>query len=161
MREAPFLKIIIVALLLLNVGTLGYLWLDREGKPHRHPPFAHEGPPGPSGPRGAAAFLNEALHLTDAQEASYKTLREVHHETVLKIRDEMKSAKQSLYALMKSADTASKQAEAQHWLDSLAAKQRRIEAITYQHFREVRALCTPQQQQKFDEVIGEALEQMR
>lgn len=159
MRETRFLKIIIVALLLVNTGTLGYLWMDRDRERHDGPPHRHDGPPGPRG--GAAAFLNEALRLSDAQEASYRTLRERHHATVLDIREEMRVDKRSLYALMKSTDTLNSRSDAQQWLDSLAAKQRRIEAITYDHFLEVRALCTPQQQQKFDAVIGEALEHMR
>lgn len=162
MPESRFLKIIIIVLLLINVGTLGYLWIG-----HRRPPRHMGQPDGPPGPHGhgeragAAAFLYEELQLSDAQEAAYKKMREQHHATVMSIRDDMRQSKKALYGLLKSTDSNAIKIEEQRWLDSLAAQQRRIEYITYLHFREVRALCTPQQQQKFDDVIGEALEQMR
>jgi Spy/CpxP family protein refolding chaperone len=162
MPEARFLKIVIVALLLINVGTLGYLWLGRPHEPLRHfpAPPPHDGPPLDER-RGAAAFLHDALQLTDDQEAAYKKMREQHHAIVLGIRAQMKESKRSLYALLKSNDTASTRSEERHLMDSLASQQRHVEQITYEHFRQVRALCTPQQQYKFDEVVGEALEQMR
>jgi hypothetical protein len=46
-------------------------------------------------------------------------------------------------------------------LDSMAAAQRRIDSVTFTHFQELRGICTPPQQEKFDEVIGEALEELR
>jgi hypothetical protein len=163
MPESRFFKIIIVVLLLINIGTLGFLWLGRE-RPRQHmppPPPPEERPDGPGRPGGAAAFLREQLQLTEAQETAYRKMREQHHATVVAIRDEMKEHKKALYTLLKSADSNIIHTDEQRWLDSLAAAQRRIEMITYRHFREVRALCSPQQQQKFDQVIGEALEQMR
>ncbi len=159
MPEARFLKIIIIVLLLINISTLGFLWFGERHGGHRPPPPP---PPGRDGPRrGAAAFLHQSLSLTDAQETAYRKLREGHHQTVEAIRDEMKESKRALYALLKAPEPNAVRNEEVRWIDSLAAQQRRIEYITYEHFREVRALCTPQQQAKFDEVIGEALEQMR
>ncbi len=161
MPEARFLKIVILSLLLLNLGTLGYLWLGSTRAMHHPPPPPGGGDQGPEGRRGAAAFLHEALQLTESQEAAYKTLRNSHHATMLSIRGEMKDCKQDLYALLKATDRTSVLSSEHRWLDSLAAKQRRIETITYEHFRDLRMLCTPAQQTKFDVVIGEALEQMR
>ncbi len=157
MPEARFLKIIIIVLLLINIGTLGFLWFGGRHNGHRQPPLPGMDLP----PRGAAAFLNESLSLTDAQETEYRKLRSSHHQTVEAIRGEMKENKRTLYMLLKTPNPNSVRNEEARWLDSLAAQQRRIEFITYEHFREVRALCTPQQQAKFDEVIDEALEQMR
>ena len=164
MSESGFLKIIIVALLLVNIGTLGYLWMG-QGKDRGHTRM-HQGPPGPPDgrfgpPPGPAGFLREELQLSDAQEADFRKLREAHHRTVMDIRGQMKESKRKLYSLMHAADTNTSGAATAEWLDSLAAQQRRIEWITYQHFEQVRAICTPKQQQKFDEVIGDALEQMR
>jgi Spy/CpxP family protein refolding chaperone len=160
MPEVRFFKIIIIVLLIINIGTLGFLWLGRGPKEHdRHHPPPGMGRPPEGG--GAGAFLRESLQLTDKQESAYRSMREQHHETVMHIRDEMKQSKRALYALLKAPDRNAVQNEERVQLDSLAAQQRRIEAITYEHFREVRTLCTPEQQTKFDDVIGEALEQMR
>jgi hypothetical protein len=35
-----------------------------------------------------------------------------------------------------------------------------LETVTFQHFTEVRKICTPEQQKKFDEIIREALRMM-
>jgi hypothetical protein len=77
------------------------------------------------------------------------------------IRKQMREQKRRLYGLMRNADSSATGATASALIDSLAKAQERIERITYDHFREVRRLCTPQQQTQFDDVIGDALERMR
>jgi hypothetical protein len=46
-------------------------------------------------------------------------------------------------------------------LDSLSENQDKIELLTFQYFKQVRALCDASQKQKFDKIIGEALKMMR
>jgi Spy/CpxP family protein refolding chaperone len=41
--------------------------------------------------------------------------------------------------------------------DSIVSIQKQIELVTFYHFQKVRAICTAEQQQKFDEVIDEAI----
>jgi periplasmic protein CpxP/Spy len=158
MPESRFLKIIVVALLLLNLGTLGFLWMDRrDGGAHRPPP--HHGPGGRG--ENTGEYLRRELQLTDEQEDAYRKMRRQHHETVMDVRDQMRDQKRELYGLMKNGDTVATKGTVNALIDSIVAEQRFIEQFTYDHFRELRALCTPQQQTKFDEVIGDALERMR
>ncbi|MGZ3904989.1 MAG: hypothetical protein ACXVC6_14910, partial [Bacteroidia bacterium] len=44
--------------------------------------------------------------------------------------------------------------------DSMAFYQVQMELLTYDHFKKIRAICKPDQQKKFDEVINKALEMM-
>ena len=152
MPEARFLKMVIIALLVLNIGTLGYLWTQH---PPTHPP--EDGRHG----EDAARYLRRSLRLTDAQEDRYRAMRRRHHASVEAIRGRIRAQKRDLYALMRAADTSAASVKAIALTDSLAIAQKEIEWITYAHFRELRALCTPDQQRDFDEVIGAALERMR
>ncbi len=150
MQEAKFLRLVIVFLLLLNLGTLGFLWLG--GRP---------GPPaGDRDHENAAQYLRRKLNFTDIQEAKYRTLREAHHAAVENIRDDMRAQERSMYVLL-SLPAMADSGKSLACMDSIAAFQRRVEQITFDHFREVRALCTPEQQREFDIVIGEALNRLR
>jgi Spy/CpxP family protein refolding chaperone len=152
MREGSFLKIIIVCLLILNLGTLGYLWVGRG-------PGKHDGHPGRPPRENAGQYLQRTLQLTDEQEQQYWKMREAHHRQVVDIHEHMHELQQKLYTSFGSAnpiDSNSLLAIA----DSIAAGQRTIEIITFHHFRELRGMCMPEQQKKFDVVIGEALERL-
>ena len=150
MQEAKFLKVIIVALLLLNFGTLGYLWLGGPGQ-RQDGNREHE---------NAAQYLRRTLKLTAAQEAHYRALREAHHAAVERIRDDMRARECVLYQLL-ATPAKPDSGKAIACVDSIAAGQKRIELITFWHFKEVRDLCLPAQQQEFDRVIGEALNRLR
>ncbi len=159
MSEARFLKFIIVALLLLNLGTLAFLWT---AEPHHGPPRGR--PPeerGGGGRESTAEYLRRNLQLSDAQEERYHLMREAHHAAVMRIRTQMAGEKQALYGLLHQTDTTGAAAHGAVLIDRIVSGQRQIEGITYAHFRELRALCTPAQQQKFDAIIADALERMR
>jgi len=158
MAESRFLKILILLLLLINLGTLTFLWMG----PHHHlPPMPPPGPGMEGHGEGAGRYLSQSLQLNEDQDDQYHRMQRQHHETVMGIRDQMRSQKQRLYAFMQTTDSSKSQPEAKRIIDSIAAEQGLIEQVTYDHFKELRALCTPVQQHKFDSVIGEALDRMR
>lgn len=161
MSESRFLKLVVIGLLLLNAGTLGYLLLGGgtgggadETKSGEH--TMHRG-----GPGGPARFLRERLQLTDAQEVQYRDMRDAHRSAVIDIRAGIRGTRRRLYALMHDGTQPSDGIAAAPLLDSMATAQRRIDSVTFAHFEELRGICTAAQQRKFDEVIGEALEELR
>ena len=42
--------------------------------------------------------------------------------------------------------------------DNVAKNLERLDLLTFEHFKEVRAMCTPGQQKKFDEIIENVLQ---
>ncbi|HTN45731.1 MAG TPA: hypothetical protein VL098_05235 [Flavipsychrobacter sp.] len=46
----------------------------------------------------------------------------------------------------------------QQMSDSIGYCQRELEVLTFYHFRELRSICNPKQQQRFNEVIHDAIE---
>ena len=140
MEKLRFYKIAIAVLLLLNVGTLGFLWY------HRPPP------PGQGGP---FQFLVKATEMDAGQKETYSRLRDKHRDKMMEIRRQNGEIRDKLYGLL-SADT-SKNAEIAFLTDSIATLRREEEQLTFEHFRAVRALCRPDQQAKFDATIGDAI----
>lgn len=154
MPENKFLRIVVLLLLLLNAGTLGFVLL------HQLPGSNGDAGRSPRDGGGPARFLRSELALTDAQEEQYRKLRNHHHDQVEELHKQIRGQQQRLYALMSHSDTTGIARQSAPIVDSIAAGQRRIVSITFDHFRDVRSICSPAQQRKFDEVILEALSQL-
>ncbi len=142
------LKWSVVVLIILNVFLLFTLW--------RKPSFK----PMPHGPRegGPAEMIIKELHFKPEQISEFEKLKEEHHSGMIKLMEEGKGIRARYFDLLKAdkADSILK--------DSLqiliAGNQQEIEAWTFDHFTKVRAMCDPEQKQKFDEIINEVLKHM-
>lgn len=147
MENKKLLTFSIIALFLLNLGTLGFLWAGRLHRPV---------PPPPPPAHNAADFLAHELHFTPEQQKQFGSMRETHHQRIHAIQDSLHALREQFFDEL-SAPNASR-------ADSLAAQigrmQAEIEKLTFDHFRTIRSLCTPEQQKKFDMVIEDALKMM-
>lgn len=153
--------IAIIILGIINVGMAIMMWgpMPFMRPPHPGecpPPQRPDGPPPPDGrqPPGGAepfAFLVRTLGMDEAQQQKFRELRDAHREAMQPLRSVLRDARRAMFSHVPDAGEATLQA------DLLAAgmAQRSIDSITVLHFRKVRALLRPDQQSKFDEVIGE------
>lgn len=149
MENSRFLKIVIIVLLLVNISTLAYLWM---GRPHRMPPG---GPP----PReDAFNYLRRTLNMDEQEVRQYEQLRDQHHEAIENIQRNARQLRERMFDMLNKPDADSLAVKAIS--DSIAATQQQIELITFNHFKQVRAILHPDQQKKFDEVIQQALRMM-
>ena len=147
LTEKPkFLTAIIVALLLLNFGTLTFMWTH------------HPGGPRGQRPGDVFHFLVSELKMTDEQQKQYEVLRDEHHHQVEEKQQEGRKLHDTFYELLRNPKIDSLMVA--QTADAIAVNQKQIDLITFYHFQKVRAICTPQQQQKFDEIIAEALRMM-
>ena len=143
MQTLTFYKIAVLTLLLLNVGTLTFLWVNR-------PPDPREA--------GQFQFLVRATGMDDAQQAAYQQLRMEHRNALETYRNQNKQVREALFRLMANKDADAP--EVQMLADSLGALRAREEHFTYEHFRQVRAICRQDQLERFDAAIGEAVQSM-
>jgi hypothetical protein len=134
---------VILGLLVLNLGLLGWIWFSPQKRPHKK-----ETP---------ANFLEKELNFTAKQKEQFRLLREDHHAKVQDIRDSVREMKRQFFEHLGKPMSES---DIESVTIDIAKKMARIDKITFQHFREVRQMCTPAQQQKFDEVIDEMLERL-
>lgn len=143
MGTLKFYKIAVVALLLLNIGTLTFLWLNRPPDPREAGPFR---------------FLVNATDMDEAQQQAYQKLRQEHRTSLETYRSQNRQVREAMFRLLATNEENAR--EVLLLADSLGALRAKEERFTYAHFRQVRALCRPDQLPRFDAAIGEAVQSM-
>jgi hypothetical protein len=139
MEKTRFLTLIIVALVLLNIGTLGFIFLG--GGPGMLPSL--------SGRPAVAQFIIHSLNFDDQQIKAYQQMWVAHRRNKQDLQMRLAQARESFLQGLSTGDTTQ--------LAKVSNIQHDMELLTFQHFREVRGLCRPDQEPKFDAVIQEAL----
>ena len=136
---------LVILLLVANTATLVIFWIDR----------AKHGP----GPKGEVKdFLVKELKMDSVQQEKFEVLREEHHHAVDSLRAEVRQAKDHLFDLVKdnTATDSLKLATA----EEVSRITEKIDLITLDHFQKLRAICTPEQQIKFDELLHEVVNRL-
>jgi hypothetical protein len=132
---------LVILLVLANAGTLCFFWLSR-----------------PMPPESPAKFLSKELAFSIEQQKQFEQLVQQHRDSVRLWRDQLQSAKEEMYALVKepAVSDSTEQVAAQ----KLGAIVEKIEWFTLDHFQQVRLICTPSQEKKFDAVLHKMLKMM-
>lgn len=94
----------------------------------------------------------ERLGFDEEQVKKYDVLIQEHRKRVKQYNDEFRQLKNALYGTLSAA-------EGKINTDSLVAlmgmKQQEIEKLHYSHFQDIHALCTPEQEEKFQQLTGD------
>ncbi|NOT76159.1 MAG: periplasmic heavy metal sensor [Cyclobacteriaceae bacterium] len=145
--KSRFMVFMIVALVLLNLGTLGVVFMNRP--PH--------GGPGPGrSPEGPGMLLMDKVGFTEEQRAAYRLLMDEHRNLMHSSEDSIRFYKEQLFSYLPASNSTSAELSAV----AISRLQKKIEMTTFDHFVKVRALCTPDQATKFDAIIQEVLKMM-
>ncbi len=142
MKGEKFLKRIIALLVLINIATLSYMWIQA-GK---------EQPRG----EGALEYLTKELNLSEAQQQQFKALRDEHRVSHKPLRQKGKKLHDDFFDALKGNDSLL----VERMADSIAAFQKVQELSTFYHFKQIRAICTEEQKKKFDGLIKETMMKM-
>ena len=143
MNNIRFLKIVIIVLILINLGTLGFIWF-RTAKSDT------------SIRRSVAAgFLVKELDLSDAQRKEYFRMRRNHRKILGELQETDKSLHSRFFDQLFSETPDLKMVH--DLADSIAANRKKMELLTYEHFMHVRQILTPGQQKKFEKIFDEVI----
>ena len=139
-KSLKYWKIFAFILIALNITLIVLLILGR-------PQYRQEGDdPG--------KYLVGKLKFTEQQETAFNKLKNSHHTTVEELKIEGERLRKSFFDGLTSDFPSS-------YRDSIANKiaenQRQIELVTYNHFEEVKNICTPEQKVIFNDIIKEVL----
>jgi periplasmic protein CpxP/Spy len=129
-----WLKYIVVCALLLNVATLCFLLFNKQ-KPPKLP----------------LEVLIEALDLDKEQSAKMTVLKNNHSAERSNLRDEISKNRRLLYKDF----TTTTPAQIDSANATIARLYQQIEDLNFQHFKDIRALCRPEQQVEFDNLLLE------
>ncbi|MCC6279628.1 MAG: periplasmic heavy metal sensor [Saprospiraceae bacterium] len=146
MKKETLLTITVLALLLLNFGTLGYLFFQR-------PPHERPGRPGK-----LDREIVETLQLNAAQQQQFEQLKTAHHEQMLSSDQAYRLALDNYFALLKNDSFVPAQRDSLQGVLS-RIQQERV-TVTFQHFSELKALCSAEQRQHFAELLPALMQVM-
>jgi periplasmic protein CpxP/Spy len=137
MSKEKFLTIAVVFLLMLNLGMIGYLFFMRAP----HPPELWK-------------LVVERVGFNDQQTEQYLLLRDEHRQGMNQLDDAFTLVLKDYLSLLKSPVDSANEA-------SFSSKLAEIEQMKAQHtllhFRKVRALCQPDQTERFDALIPDLM----
>ena len=97
------------------------------------------------------AFLKNDIGFNQQQLQQYDTLNEAHRTKIKALFDEVRSDKEKQFKQMTIDDFSD--SAVVNTASIFAGKQKQIEIVMFKHFKNIRALCTPQQQSKFDSLF--------
>ena len=143
-RSKVFLTIIGI-LLVANIAMVSFFLLKKDTKREKRPD------------RKAiiANFLKTEIGFDTAQLQQYDTLSTLHRETMKKMFDSSRITKDNQFKELTMANFSD--SAMNNIADRSAAFQKAMELRTFNHFKNIRLLCTPEQQPKFDSLFDKVL----
>jgi Spy/CpxP family protein refolding chaperone len=141
MDKIKVLTFAVLALLLLNFGTLGFLLLTG-AKHDRRPPH-----------REPKEIIIDKLQLDATQQAAYQKLIDWHRGTIDSLDRQIRSSKNQLYLQLSQTTVDVKIKDS--LIALLANDQEQIEKTHFKHFQDIKSLCKPEQLGKFKNLTEE------
>ncbi len=146
MDRIKLLTVAVVGLLLLNGLTIGFLLLH-PGQPPR-PVRA-----GPGGGDGPGRIISERLHFDARQEEQYQQLISAHRQQSRELADESVRLHHDYYDLLTANQPDTGRANALS--RQIGDNQRALAQLNFAHFRQIKALCRPDQQADFVRLVDD------
>jgi len=139
------LLLIISVLLLSNLALVAYLVFG-DNKRQKHDKTGGE--------RGKAfsEYVIREVNFSEEQATTFKQMMAEHFEKMRPIMGEVRKAKDSFFTIMQQPEIPP-DSVLQKAADNIAQKQKLQELQSFNHFRQVRELCTEEQKPKFDSLI--------
>lgn len=135
----------LILMVLLNIGTLGYILFKHNhgGRFGGHRDQHERGGPG--------KFIGKRLHFTEEQEAALGKLREEHFAKMTVQKEKIDTLRKQLLALVKAEPYDAAKANA--ITTEIGKAHAEIESEMASHFTAIKALCTKDQLAEFDKLI--------
>lgn len=142
LNKTKILTGLVVLLVLANITSMLFLWMGMRKNQ-------------PVGFRQPSEYIIQKLSLDEKQQKQYMALVSDHRSQTKKLRDELRNYKDSFFSLLSElhADDSIKK----NALIKISSLNTQLDLITFDHFKEVRTICNPVQQEQFDKIIKEVI----
>ncbi len=124
----------ILVLMLINIGMMCWIWFmpKMPNQPERF-------------------FLERELNFDENQRNAYRKMRKEHFDGNHEIHEQIKIKKEAFIKQMTKSNLSDEELMTQSVeIETMAAQ---INVRNYKHLQAVKKMCTPEQQQKFDEIM--------
>ncbi len=142
MEKTKLLTVAVIGLLVINLGTLGFLLLGPKG--HKPP---HGGRPEPR------EIIIEKLHFDAGQQKEYGKLIQWHQGQIEQLDNNIRKAKNELYTLLSQPEINQKAKDS--LIGVINANQTKVEQTHFKHFEDIRKLCHQNQMEDFNALTEE------
>jgi hypothetical protein len=146
MEKSKLVTISIIGLLLLNLATLSFLFLN--GPKRHHPPF--DGPHGGPKPR---EIIIEKLHFDTNQQKEYDKIIKWHQSEIRRLDGSIRQTKNELYAQLSQVEVNVKTKDSLAGL--IAGYQKQVEETHFKHFEDIKKICHPNQLEDYKALTEE------
>ena len=145
-----FWTFVIILLMVINITAMVTIWLQR------HHPDGRGAPPQPHRPAEATAFfLKTELGFSEEQVGKFLRMQDDFLEQNGKRRRAIGNLKRDLYGSLIDSSVDSTLNDER--IARVGREFAEIEKFALQYFQNVKNLCTPEQQKKFDILLGQIL----
>lgn len=141
MKKLPFLSIVSVCLLLLNIALLYYVFQHEQGI--KLPLHRFNGP---------KELIIEKLNFSPTQVKEYEFLIQAHRRDVRNTEQSIFNLKNELYLSLNDSISSEKKDSI---IDAIAAKHKDLENIHLKHFDAIKDLCNKDQMGDFENLVNE------
>lgn len=151
MSKIKLLTIAVVALLMVNIGIVVFLFTKKAPMPPDGGPLmGMQGRP-PGKDVGPKIIIIERLQFDKEQIQAYEKLIQVHQVAIELYGDSIKVAKNNLYQSLQTKNLLSNDS----LINKLSRLQKQIELVHYNHFVELKKICKPEQLVAFNALTEE------
>ena len=147
MRREKLLTLSVIALLLLNITLLVFLFLDRKSHPH------HSGNPDHR-MHGPKHIIIKKLDFDEQQIKKYESIIPEHKNSIDSLLPALELAKKQYYQLV-----AGEEQQNSHFiLEKIADLHKKIDSTNFNHFLKIKSICKPEQLDRFNNLSRELSE---
>jgi hypothetical protein len=147
MDKTKLLTFSVIALLLINLGTLGFLFLTSSNSNHPHGNNDFKRRPEPK------EIIIKKLNFDSKQISEYEKLIQWHRKEIRSIEENIRATKNELYLQLHENTINSKVKDS--LIDALATYQKQIENTHFNHFQDIKKICREDQLDDFNALTEE------
>ena len=141
MKTLRFYKILIGILVVVNLTTVYFLWSSANGD--HHPPHPKRND------------LVDRLGITGDKKEQIMRLQDDHFKKKDALIHKSRELHEKLF--LSFNDTSKDSTEIAQIIDDIVENQRETEQMTFDHFKDVSALCTTEEKKLLEEIIHDVL----
>ena len=143
MERTKLLTISVIGLLLLNLATIGFLFLS--GPENHRPEQNHRTEP--------REIIISKLHFNVAQQKEYEKIIKYHREQIKRLDVKIRETKNELYSQLMQPQVDVKIKDS--LIAVLNGYQKQIEETHFKHFQDIKKLCHEEQLDNFNDLTQE------
>lgn len=141
-----------IIMLVLNILVLGSIWMvKKEGRSFdddRAVQFRMQ------------RFMERELDFSDEQKQAFEKLRRDHIQKTRNIYGDIRRNRQALYSELQGENRPDTSERMDSLTSQIGESQALLDAAVFEHFIQIRGMCTEVQKQKFDQIIEKVMQRL-